>query len=267
MHGAGNDFVLIDSMKELQSPGSESTAKICDRHRGIGADGLILLEPSGNHDFTMRYYNSDGGEAEMCGNGARCAALFAYKNGIAEADMTFDTMAGPVHAVVHGGSVTLDIGKVTDLRMGIELDELSGELHYAVSGVPHAALIHKDAKNVPQGEFIDLARSVRFHALLGKKGTNVNLVSPLGDDKLFYRTYERGVEDETLACGTGAVAVAVIAARLGIVSPPVECETSGGDILHVEFDPVEDGARKCKLTGPAVISFEGAFLLETYGWR
>lgn len=264
MHGAGNDFILIESMKERLSLGCEVIAAICDRHRGIGADGLILLEPSDDHDFTMRYHNSDGGEAEMCGNGARCAALFAQIKKIAEADMNFDTMAGAVHAVVHGGAVTIDIGNVVDLRMGIQLDGLSDELHYAVSGVPHAAIIHQNAKDVPQGEFIDLARTVRFHPLFGEKGTNVNLVSPLGQDKLFYRTFERGVEAETLACGTGAVAVSVIAARLGLVSPPIECETSGGDILRVEFDPVDDGARNCRLAGPAIISFDGSFFLESY---
>jgi diaminopimelate epimerase len=264
MHGAGNDFVMIDSMEERLSLGSEGTAAVCDRHRGIGADGLILIESSADHDFTMRYYNSDGGEVEMCGNGARCAALFAHRKGIAPADMNFDTMAGPVHAVVHGGTVTIDIGGVVDLRMGIKLDDMSYELHYAVSGVPHAALIHESAKDVPRNEFIEMARNVRFHPLFGEKGTNVNLFTPLREDALYFRTYERGVEAETQACGTGAVAVSVIAARLGLVSSPVECETSGGDILIVEFDPVDSGACACRLTGPAVISFDGSFLLESY---
>ncbi len=264
LHGAGNDFVMIDCMKERLSLGSEGTAAICDRHRGIGADGLILIEPSIDHDFTMRYYNSDGGEAEMCGNGARCAALFAHRKGIAPADMTFDTMAGPVHAAVDGGTVTIDIGDVVDLRMGIELDGLGYELHYAISGVPHAALIHQSAKDVPKREFIEMARTVRFHPVFEEKGTNVNLVTHLGEDTLYYRTYERGVEAETQACGTGAVAISVIAARLGKVSSPVECETSGGDRLVVEFDPVDTGARDCRLTGPAVISFDGSFTLESY---
>ncbi len=264
MHGAGNDFVVIDGMKERISLDGGVIAAICDRHRGIGADGMIIIERSADQDFTMRYYNSDGGEAEMCGNGARCAALFALETGIAAADMTFDTMAGPVHAVAHRDIVTIDIGDVMDLRMGIELKELKGELHYAVSGVPHAAMFHQNARGLSMDEFIDLARIVRYHPLFGEKGTNVDLVTLLGEDKLLYRTYERGVEAETLACGTGAVAVSVIAASLGLVSSPVDCETSGGDILRVEFETAEDGARNCRLTGPAIISFDGSFLIESY---
>jgi diaminopimelate epimerase len=265
MHGAGNDFVMIDCMEERLSLDAERVAAICERHRGIGADGLILLEPSRELDFTMRYYNSDGGEAEMCGNGARCAALFARLSNRAADVMTFETIAGPVHAVVNGGMVTIGIGDVVEVRMGIEIEGSSGALHYAVSGVPHAVLIHEDAKGVPSNEFVESARAIRFHPRFATKGTNVDFVSISDRNHLYLRTYERGVEAETLACGTGAVASAVITTRLGLTSSPVVCETSGGDVLEVAFEITDAGARDCRLTGPAAVAFSGSFVLEMQG--
>jgi diaminopimelate epimerase len=264
MHGAGNDFVMIDGTKENIAIEKAEIAALCDRHRGIGADGLIIIQSSRERDFKMRYHNSDGGEAEMCGNGARCAALFAHRCGLADMEMVIDTAAGPVSANMAEDEVTIGVGDVTGLQTAIELEGIDYVLHYAISGVPHVALIDEMARDVSREDFFDLARAIRFHPYFGGKGTNVNLVAHLSNKSLYYRTYERGVEAETLACGTGAVAISVIAERLGLVSAPVECETSGGDILKVEFDPADEGARNCRLTGPAVVAFEGTFIKQSY---
>ena len=262
MHGAGNDFIMIEDMESSFAESPALISRLCEFHRGIGADGIILLRPSGEYDFNMRYFNSDGSEAEMCGNGARCTAMFALKSGIAGNKMTFGTGAGPVSAEVEGTQVRIGLEPVHGLRLGISLPG-GLEAGFVVSGVPHAALITVDARSWDRERFVDTARAVRNHPEFGKAGTNVNLVS-VSDGDLVYRTYERGVEEETLACGTGALGVSVILAHLGLVSSPVRCETSGGDILETEFELTDDGARDCHLSGPAVAAFNGTADLSTY---
>ncbi len=256
MHGAGNDFIMIDDMKSIfdESPGL--IAALCEFHRGIGADGIILLRPSEETDFAMKYFNSDGSEAEMCGNGARCTAVFALDRGIAGKKMRFSTGAGPVSAEVAGDRVRIGLEPVRGLRLGLVLPD-GTTAGFAVSGVPHAAIIVEDARSWERESFVNMARSVRFDPLFEPTGTNVNIVTVESGSKLVYRTYERGVEDETLACGTGAVAISVIAAHMGLVSSPVTCETSGGDILETSFELNDDGAYQCTLTGPAKVSFRG----------
>jgi diaminopimelate epimerase len=262
MHGAGNDFIMIADIEDRFEADRDLITSLCDRHRGIGADGLILLRPSRQADFRMRYYNSDGGEAELCGNGARCTARFALVAGIAGPAMSFETGAGRVEALVDGETVRIDIGEVDGIRLAIRLDELSPEIHFAVAGVPHAAAITADARGVEQ--FLALARKVRYHETFSPDGANFNLVTIRGRHELVYRTYERGVEEETLACGTGAVAVSVITAHLGLTESPVTCETSGGDRLVIEFEKTSTGGKGCRLTGPAVISFRGSFRTSDY---
>lgn len=257
MHGAGNDFIMIDDMDCVfeESPGL--VAALCEFHRGIGADGLIVLRPAEGSDFEMRYFNSDGSGAEMCGNGARCAAMFACERGIAGKRMTFSTGAGPVSAEVTGNSVKIFLEPVHGLRLGIELPN-GITAGFAVSGVPHAAIMVGDVRNWERKRFIETARSVRFDPVFEPDGTNVNIVTVESAGHLVYRTYERGVESETLACGTGAVGVSVLAAHMGLVSAPVTCETSGGDILETNFELTGNGAERCTLTGPAKIAFMGA---------
>jgi diaminopimelate epimerase len=264
MHGAGNDFIMIDDMEERFEPNADTVAALCAQHRGIGADGLILLRPAANGRFRMRYYNSDGSEAAMCGNGARCAALFAYRRGIARREMEFETGSGIVRAEIRGEIVAVDIDEVNGLRLHISLDDAGVEAHFAVAGVPHTVILVMDARNYATERFLALARSVRHDPAFQPAGTNVNLVTVHRPDRLTYRTYERGLERETLACGTGAVASAVIATHIGLAEPPVACETSGGDTLEVTFDRIDRGATNCRLVGPAVVSFTGSFSLAEY---
>ncbi len=263
MHGAGNDFIMIDDMKLVFNETPELITALCEFHRGIGADGIILLRPAEGTDFTMKYFNSDGSKAEMCGNGARCTALFALDRGIAGGTMTFSTGAGPVSAEVDGGRVKIGLEPVHGLRLGIDL---SGGLTagFAVSGVPHAAIIVDNARDWERDRFVETARKIRFDPVFDPAGTNVNIVTVDSPQHLIFRTYERGVEEETLACGTGALGVSVIAAHLGLVTPPVTCETSGGDLLETSFEVTVSGAKGCTLTGPARIAFRGVADLTAY---
>jgi diaminopimelate epimerase len=263
MHGAGNDFIMIDDMNLIFEENPRMIAALCEAHRGIGADGLVLLRPHAERDFEMIYFNSDGSEAGMCGNGARCAAMFAHDRGIAGEKMIFYTGAGPVSADVMVDRVKIGLEPVQGIRIGIELP---GEMTagFAVSGVPHTAIVVDDVRGWERERFVETARAIRFDPLFGPEGTNVNIVSVNSAESLIYRTYERGVEDETLACGTGALGVSVIAAHMGLVSSPVTCETSGGDILETVFELTEDGAKRCALTGPAKIAFRGVSDLSWY---
>ena len=262
MHGAGNDFIMIDDMNRAFVESPSTIAALCEVHRGIGADGLILLRPYEELDFEMRYFNSDGSEAEMCGNGARCAALFALDRGIAGEKMTFFTGSGKVSAAVTGDGVRIALEPVHGIRLGIELPG-GATAGFAVSGVPHAAIVVDDVRSWERERFVEMARAVRFDPVFGPAGTNVNIFAVNSPESIVYRTYERGVEDETLACGTGAVGVSVIAAHMGLVSPPVTCEASGGDILETGFELTEEGARRCTLTGPAKTAFRGIVNIST----
>jgi diaminopimelate epimerase len=252
---------MIDDREGRFEPRRETIAALCAAHRGIGADGLILIRPSERGQFRMRYYNRDGGEAAMCGNGARCAALFAHRSGIAGRTMTFETGSGVAEAEILQSGVAIGIGDVGGLRLNLALAAANEPVHFAEAGVPHAALLTEDAVSYPDERFLSLARSIRNDPAFQPAGANVNLVTVHRSDRLSYRTYERGVERETLACGTGAVAVAVITSHLGITRSPVACETSGGDTLEVAFERVDGGAAACRLTGPAVETFSGTFSL------
>lgn len=259
LHGAGNDFIIIQDMDLDFDAQPQTIAALCDRHRGIGADGCILIQPSREGQFKMRYYNSDGSEALMCGNGARCAARFAHDLGLAGAGMRFETGAGMVEAAIEGDLVTVNVGAVTGVRLDFLVPEAGGSVHFAQSGVPHAVLFAEDVRGIDRELFLSTARKIRHFPDFGPQGTNVDFAQAAGPASLIYRTYERGVEDETLACGTGAVAVSVVAFHLGLVSEPVRCETSGGDSLVVGFEKCADGAENCRLSGPAAISFSGVF--------
>ncbi|MBN1163614.1 MAG: diaminopimelate epimerase [Candidatus Krumholzibacteriota bacterium] len=257
MHGAGNDFIMISDLAEAFDGSRDLISSLCAPHRGIGADGLILLRASAEADFRMRYFNRDGGEADMCGNGARCAALFAYNSGLAGKSMVFQTNAGKVEADITHDGVRLLLGEVNDLRLNIELEDLEAKAGFAVCGVPHAAVLDEAGSGWSGDEFLSWARAIRHHRAFQSAGTNVNLVTVISKHNLQYRTYERGVEAETLACGTGAAAVAVITSHMHLTASPVSCLTSGGDVLLVEFEQRPGGAVNCRLTGPAVTTFRG----------
>ena len=257
MNGAGNDFVLIDNRDGGIHLDPQQISRICDRHRGVGADGILLLERATNGaDFRMRYYNSDGGEAEMCGNGARCFARFAHKVAGAKSQISFETPAGVIGAKLHGDLVTLQMSDPTDLRLSVPL-RIDGEdatVHYINSGVPHVVV---PVARVDVVHVCTQGAAIRRHEMFSPKGANVNFLERRADRKIAIRTYERGVEDETLACGTGVVASALIFAATRKVEGPIGVLVRGGSELTVDFKKEGAGFRDVTLSGPAEFVFEG----------
>lgn len=250
MHGAGNDFILVDD-RALAFPDRDTTfiARICNRHRGIGSEGLLLIQPSSSADFRMRFFNPDGSEADLCGNGARCIARLAHEIGAAPADMRMETAAGTVRAEILPGGVRLHLPPPKDWRLDLSVvwRDQKLPLSFVNSGVPHAVAVVDDlaAVDVPA-----LGAFIRHHPLFAPAGTNADFIRILGPSALAIRTYERGVEGETPACGTGIVAAALVAEKLGLVRSPVRVRTAGGDELEVGLAPLT-------LAGPAEHSFRG----------
>jgi diaminopimelate epimerase len=258
MNGAGNDFILIDNRAEDIRLDRSQIARLCDRHRGIGADGILLLEkPSNRADFRMRYFNADGGEAEMCGNGARCFARFANKIAGAQNTISFETPAGVIAAELVDDLVTLQMTEPTDLRinMKVPMTDEDKTVHFINSGVPHVVI------PVPRVDDVDVHRegsAIRYHKSFSPNGANVNFIEKRGQNKIAVRTYERGVEDETLACGTGVVASALIFAIIEKANGPITVIARGGDELQVGFEKNDNEFRSVTLTGPAEFVFEGS---------
>ncbi len=264
MTGAGNDFVLADNRSGQSSVDPERIIRLCDRRFGVGADGVLLVEPSENADFTMRYYNADGQEAEMCGNGARCIARYYIDhclsgNSSGKREISFDTKAGLIRALMIGEQVQLQMMKPKDISQKNKIDLSTGTFEYgcADTGVPHAVFVTEDIENEPVNT---LGREIRHHQNFAPRGTNVNWAQILGEDELRVRTYERGVESETLACGTGVVASAIIMHLSYGVKTPVKISVQGGRVLEVNFETKEDGIDNVTLTGPAEYVFEGKLL-------
>jgi diaminopimelate epimerase len=258
MNGAGNDFILFDNRTGSIDLDRSQIAQLCDRHRGIGADGILLLEkPTNRADFRMRYFNADGGEAEMCGNGARCFARFANKVGGQKEKISFETPAGVIAAELKGDLVTLRMTEPSDLRLDVDLPMPTENktVHFINSGVPHVVI------PVSKIDDVDVRRegaAIRHHKTFSPSGTNVNFIEKHGPNKIAIRTYERGVEDETLACGTGVVASALIFAASENTNGPISVIARGGDELRVGFEKSGERFRNVTLTGPAEFVFEGS---------
>lgn len=259
MHGAGNDFVMIENLDGRIELTREQVAALCDRRFGIGADGLILLNPPPGEglDATMLYYNADGGRVEMCGNGARCFTSFALSNGVGgEGKLAFMTDAGPMTATADGDQYTIRMTPVKGVRRGQRLVTSHGAYDYDFlnTGVEHVVIFLDDVARVdirPEGS------AIRYHETFAPRGTNANFAQILPDGVIKVRTYERGVEDETLACGTGVAAVAVAAALNGIARAPVRVLVAGGDILTIGFELAGGEVRDVTLTGPAKMVYTG----------
>jgi diaminopimelate epimerase len=258
MHGAGNDFVLFDDRDEtFPLARADWLRALAHRRTGIGCDGFILVQPSASADFRMRFINPDGTEVEMCGNGARCVARFARRIGAAPDSMTMETVAGPVRAeLLDGEAVRLHLTDPTDWRMNrrLDLDGKQIEYHYVNSGVPHAVV---ECGDIGAVDLPALGSSIRYHEDFAPHGTNVDVMEVTGFNALKVRTYERGVEGETLACGTGIVAAALTAGRLNRVQTPVDVECAFGAVLRVDYVADHRGASDVRLTGPAVEVFQG----------
>ena len=261
MNGAGNDFVMIDNRVGDLQLAAEQIARICDRHRGVGADGVLVLErPRNEADFRMRYYNADGGEAEMCGNGARCFARYASQVAGPVEKLSFETPAGVIGANFEGELVCLQMSEPKDLRLGIKipLPDRTLDGHFVNSGVPHVVIPAEDLESV---DIRGIGSAVRFHELFAPKGANVNFLSRSGDRQISIRTYERGVENETLACGTGVVASALVFAAIERVDGPIGVLVRGGNELKVGFEKTGEQFKNVTLTGPADFVFEGTIEL------
>jgi diaminopimelate epimerase len=265
MSGTGNDFILIDNRQKILDADrwGDFVRRVCTRKVSVGADGLVLVEPSNRVDFRWRFFNSDGSEAEMCGNAGRCAARFAVLKGIATQRLSFETAAGVISAEVYGRRVKLQMiqpfGMELDLR--ITVDGQVHLLHFINTGVPHAVEIVEEVSRVAAE---DLGRRIRFHPRFQPSGTNANFLQPIDRSHLRVRTYERGVEEETLACGTGAVAGALIAAAKGLAGSPAAVETTGGEILTIYFQRKGEGFEHVFLEGDTRLVYEGNLWEEAY---
>ncbi len=236
LSGSGNDFILVDNRGGIVSTEElpRLARMLCRRKFSVGADGLIAVEDTETADFRWQFFNADGSSAEMCGNGGRCAARFAVVKGIAGVRHSFETLAGPIRAEVKDRRVKLEMVPPTDLHLPVDIPLPAGGRQGASvnTGVPHVVLPEEDLEAV---DVKSLGREIRSHSLFSPAGTNVNFISRTGESGISVRTYERGVEDETMACGTGAVASALIGACWwGLVSP-VHVRTTGGEILRVYF--------------------------------
>jgi len=258
MNGAGNDFVLIDNRDGAHKFSRQQIAFLCDRHRGVGADGVLLVESSTDlADFRMRYFNSDGGEAEMCGNGARCFARFLDTIAGPFSEVRFETMAGLIQAAFEGNLVRLAMSRPQRLALRRTLDIGGSKLlsHSINTGVPHVVTFVEDLGATPVQQW---GAQIRYHEAFQPGGTNANFVKELAPGKIAIRTYERGVEAETLACGTGVTASGLIYAELSEARSPVHVLVQGGDWLEVGFQKIGNNFEEVTLKGPADFVFEGS---------
>jgi diaminopimelate epimerase len=258
MNGAGNDFVLIDNRAQESKISRDQVVRLCDRHRGVGADGVIVLVPcrSGKADWAWEFFNSDGSAGEMCGNGARCFGRFVQKLTGVQDSFTFETEAGVITARFQGDLVTVNLTVPSALRLNEQLPLAAGPqtVHSVNTGVPHAVLFVPDAD---KAMVLQWGPEIRRHAHFAPKGTNVNFVQVLGPGRIRVRTFERGVEGETLACGTGVTASALISSRVHRFDSPVKVRVQGGDELEVSFEQKNGGFTDVRLTGPAEFVFSG----------
>jgi len=258
MNGSGNDFILIDNRDGRIGDGEMGhlVRRICRRRESVGADGLIFVVPSERYDFGWRFFNADGGEVEMCGNGSRCVSRFAFLKGFAGDKMIFETLTGPVSAEVRGRWVKVLMPEPSDLRLDITLEHEKGwaSVDFVNTGVPHVVVRVEELQNHP---VVEQGRRIRYHAAFAPSGTNADFMKKTGPDRLEIRTYERGVEDETLACGTGAIACALVGSVRGMVSPPVKVKTRGGEELTIYFKKKNASFEEVWLEGNTTIVYRG----------
>jgi diaminopimelate epimerase len=245
--GTGNDFIIIDNRDGSFSPGNSTLVKkLCDRRFGIGADGLILISDNKVYDFEMKYFNSDGKEGTMCGNGGRCASDFAMRLGLAGKETSFITTDGVHEAKLNGKIIELKMNDVSGIK------QIKGN-YFINTGSPHYIVF---VKNVSETDVFETGKKIRWFDDFAPGGTNVNFVEVTGKS-IFVRTFERGVEDETLSCGTGSTASAIASVLSGhLETDSVDVKTKGGD-LSVSFEITGNEVKNIWLKGPAEFVFSG----------
>ncbi len=275
MTGAGNDFILIDNRKGVIDADhcQDLVRSVCRRRLSVGADGLILIESDPEVDFKWRFFNLDASEAEMCGNAARCASRFAYLTGIVDKPrMAFRTLAGIIEAELLDNRVKAQMTVPNSLQMdlSIEIKDRSFDLDFINTGVPHAVCFVANEDELEEVDILNWGRSIRFHPYFQPSGTNANFASVRDIRHISVRTYERGVEGETLACGTGCIASALIAAARKLARSPIEVKTRGGESLTVYFETNGEnhGSNETPFTsvhleGEARVVYEGELWPET----
>ena len=260
MVATGNDFVVVDNRKKVISNPVSFARKVCDRHAGIGGDGVLLIEPSKKADYKMRILNSDGSEAEACGNGFRCVALLANQKFGFSKKHRFESLAGLVNAEVKGVRVRVGLMEPKDFSNREKIAVNGRELHYYFVrvGVPHVVIFVEGLSRLP---VLELGREIRYHSRFVPAGTNVNFVEVGSTHSIHVETYERGVEANTLACGTGSTASAIVSALAGYVEPPVRAKTRGGEILTIDFEKKGEKIQNVSLEGETQLVFEGTLKL------
>lgn len=258
MSGSGNDFIIIDNRAAMvpEAQLNRLVVGACRRKMSVGADGMILIESSDSVDFKWRFFNADGSLPDMCGNGARCAARFAFIHGIADRQMAFETLAGIIQASVGNDGVKIRMTEPKDLKTGIvfDLDGTTTSVGSINTGVPHVVTVVDDIDAV---DVVETGHMIRHHHDFAPDGTNANFVAVGKNGEIFIRTYERGVEDETLACGTGNVAAALILAHDRGLASPVTLTTRSGGRLTVHFNTKGDRYTDVFLEGDARVIYRG----------
>jgi diaminopimelate epimerase len=244
--GTGNDFIMIDH-REAFFPKADRDliAQLCHRRFGIGADGLILLENCEGYDFRMVYFNADGSEGSMCGNGGRCTVKFAHALGLFDTHTRFMAVDGEHEAFLEGKNIHLKMIPVNEIEKQVDY-------YFLNTGSPHFVQFVND---LPGFAVVEEGRKIRYNQRFAQVGTNVNFVEQVADNELFVRTYERGVEDETYSCGTGVTACALVSSERGL-SSPIKIKTLGGE-LQVSFNKIGNEFNNIYLAGPAEKVFEG----------
>ncbi len=264
MQGSGNDFILFDN-RSLGLPLEDMPGwakKLCPRRFAVGADGMIFLDstPETDLDFVWHFFNSDGSRAEMCGNGSRCASLLAHEIGLAGKTQTFGTDAGPIKAsVLEKGLVKVQLTPPKGMRLDFPLildDGQEVNVHYINTGVPHVVVVCESVKMV---DISRMGKAIRFHRKFYPSGTNVNFIEVVNKNSILLRTYERGIEDETFACGTGAAASVVVGASLGLLNSSVKVTTTGGEELSIDFS-----GEDVFLTGKTVFVYKAELMRESF---
>jgi diaminopimelate epimerase len=267
MSGTGNDFIIIDNRDKIVADDEmvDLAVHACRRGQSVGADGLLLIEDDKEFDFAWRFFNSDGSEAEMCGNASRCVARLAYLDNIAGPESVFRTLAGPIKASVNGSNVRVQLTRPhgLDPEFALEVGEDKVlKAGFVDTGVPHTVLVLED-NSLETAAVEDLGRKIRFHKRFAPAGTNVNFVQIVDSGNIRVRTYERGVEAETLACGTGVVASVIVTTAKGLTSPHVLARARGGDVLGVYIDSSDPGSMDVYLEGEASLVYRAELTKET----